>query len=181
MQKWDTISLCIYWSNCFLGSAHRASCPAVGCTQGPGFLKFFFLFTSPRENQCQLRYWIDANSVELWLWHLALFFNDRSRDPVRADYPKQLQHARRSTSYRSEIRNGAGSRTIDRRLFFFFFSFVYPPNSRLFLSLLIFFRPFIFLLRKFGLEQRKIRQQSRGGRRWPVSLDFWLYLGPLTW
>jgi hypothetical protein len=160
----------------------RSPCQLSSCWMhtGSGLFFNFFLFTSPRENQCQLRYWIDANSVELWLWHLALFFNDRSRDPVRADYPKQLQHARRSTSYRSEIRNGVGSRTIDRRLFFLC-SFVYPPNSRLFLSLLIFFRPFIFLLRKFGLEQRKIKQQSRGGRRWPVSLDFWLYLGPLTW
>ncbi len=55
------------------------------------------------------------------------------------------------------------------------FFFVYPPNSRLFLSPFDIFVVLFFLLRKFGLEQKKKSGSNQGagdGGPSPLTFDF---------
>ena len=147
--------------------------------QAFNFIFLYDYFTSPAENQCQLRYWIDANSVALFdygIWHL--LFNDRLRPWLYLN--QQLQtHARRSTTYR-ELRDlnwcfAGSSATIDQRVSFFFFWFFNP------LFVAIIFLPFLFgfFIEEIGFWNRKSGSNQKCGIRRP--LDFWLYLGPLTW
>ena len=129
--------------------------------QAFNFIFLYDYFTSPAENQCQLRYWIDANSVALFdygIWHL--LFNDRLRPWLYLN--QQLQtHARRSTTYR-ELRDlnwcfAGSSATIDQRVSFFFFLVFQSSFCR------HNFSPFFIWFFYWGnwvLEQ-KIRQQSK--------------------
>jgi len=151
--------------------------------QAFNFIFLYDYFTRPAENQCQLRYWIDANSVALFdygIWHL--LFNDRLRDPVRADCISTSSCKRTLGAPQviesSEIWIGVLLVALcnNRPTCFFFVFWFFNP---LFVAIIFSLFCLVFFIEEIGFWNRKSGSNQKCGIRRP--LDFWLYLGPLTW
>ncbi len=144
--------------------------------QAFNFIFLYDYFTRPAENQCQLRYWIDANSVALFdygIWHL--LFNDRLRDPVCADCISTSSCKRTLGAPQviesSEIWIGVLLVALCNNrptCFFFFLVFQSSFCRNNFSPFFVWF----FLLRKLGFgteNQAAIKSAGYGG---PLTFDF---------